>query len=154
MRDKIHPKWYPDAKVVCAACKNTWTVGATRPNLSVDVCSNCHPFYTGEQRIVDTEGRVDRFMKRLEVRTTFTAEQEVKTIAEADLALSELGLGKQYTELLAANNMATAKQFVAKLTEIGDEGILEIRGVGRKLLTDVKKKLRARGFDVPVSKQD
>jgi len=50
------------------ACGKTWTVGAAIPELRTDVCSNCHPFFTGEQRIVDTEGQVDRFIKRLEKR--------------------------------------------------------------------------------------
>ena len=76
MKEKIHPKYYPEARVICA-CGNTWTTGATVPELKVDVCSACHPFYTGEQRIVDTAGQVDRFMKRLE-RTADTIEQ-VKT---------------------------------------------------------------------------
>jgi large subunit ribosomal protein L31 len=73
MKDKIHPKYYPDARVICA-CGATWTTGATVPELRVDVCSSCHPFYTGEQRIVDTAGQVDRFMRRLE-RTADTIEQ-------------------------------------------------------------------------------
>ncbi|MCW5852861.1 MAG: 50S ribosomal protein L31 [Anaerolineae bacterium] len=63
----IHPKWYPNATVVCS-CGNTFTVGSTQPSIRTDVCANCHPFYTGEQRIVDTAGRVDRFMMRLERR--------------------------------------------------------------------------------------
>lgn len=65
MRDKIHPKWYPNAQVICA-CGNTWTVGATVEQIRTDVCSRCHPFFTGEQRIVDTEGQVERFVRRLE----------------------------------------------------------------------------------------
>ncbi len=64
MKPEIHPKYYPNARVVCA-CGHTWTTGATQPEIRVDVCSNCHPFYTGEQRIVDTAGRVDRFRMRL-----------------------------------------------------------------------------------------
>jgi large subunit ribosomal protein L31 len=67
MREGIHPKWYPEARVMCA-CGHTWTVGAAVAELRTDVCSNCHPFFTGEQRIVDTEGQVDRFIKRLEKR--------------------------------------------------------------------------------------
>jgi large subunit ribosomal protein L31 len=70
---KIHPKYYPQAKIICA-CGNTWTTGATVPEIKLDVCSACHPFFTGEQRIVDTAGQVDRFMKRLE-RTADTSEQ-------------------------------------------------------------------------------
>ena len=64
MKPDIHPKYYPEARVVCA-CGKTWTTGATQPEIHVDVCFNCHPFYTGEQRIVDTAGRVDRFRMRL-----------------------------------------------------------------------------------------
>jgi large subunit ribosomal protein L31 len=64
MKPDIHPKYYPNARVVCA-CGHTWTTGATQPELRLDICSNCHPFYTGEQRIVDTAGRVDRFRMRL-----------------------------------------------------------------------------------------
>jgi len=60
----IHPKYYPEAKVICA-CGNTWTTGSTVPEIHTDVCSVCHPFFTGEQRIVDTAGQVDRFRRRL-----------------------------------------------------------------------------------------
>ena len=64
MKPDIHPKYYPNARVVCA-CGHMWTTGATLPEIHLDLCSNCHPFYTGEQRIVDTAGRVDRFKMRL-----------------------------------------------------------------------------------------
>lgn len=151
MREKIHPTWYPEATVTCAACGRTWTVGSTRPTLHVDVCSNCHPFYTGEQRIVDTEGRVDRFMKRLEVRTTIAADQATKAVGSPDFLLSELGVGRQYIELLAQNGISTAGQFIDKLQQDGDESIVDIRGIGRKVLTDIKKKLRARGYELPVA---
>jgi len=63
MRDKIHPKYYIDAKVTCS-CGNTFTTGSTRKELKVELCSKCHPFFTGEQRIVDTAGRVERFKRR------------------------------------------------------------------------------------------
>ncbi|HEX9056220.1 MAG TPA: 50S ribosomal protein L31 [Ktedonobacterales bacterium] len=62
MQTNIHPKYY-DATVTCA-CGNTFTVGSTKPTLRVDVCSKCHPFYTGQQRMLDTTGRVERFRKR------------------------------------------------------------------------------------------
>ena len=65
MKDNIHPEWYPEARVVCS-CGNTFTVGATVPEITTEVCSSCHPFFTGEQRIVDTAGQVERFMRRLE----------------------------------------------------------------------------------------
>ena len=60
MKAKIHPKWYDNAKVICA-CGNTFTIGATVPELRVEVCDKCHPFYTGQMKFVDTAGRVDSF---------------------------------------------------------------------------------------------
>jgi large subunit ribosomal protein L31 len=65
MKTGIHPDYYEEAVVRCA-CGNTWTTGSTVEEIRTDVCSACHPFFTGEQRIVDTEGRVDRFYRRLE----------------------------------------------------------------------------------------
>ncbi|HIC88454.1 MAG TPA: 50S ribosomal protein L31 [Anaerolineae bacterium] len=73
----MHPKWYPEAQVICA-CGNTWTTGATVPVIRTDVCSACHPFFTGEQRIVDTAGQVDRFMKRLEQKQKIAAQQRIQ----------------------------------------------------------------------------
>jgi len=63
VKAKIHPEYFPEAQVICS-CGNTFTVGATKPVLRVEVCSACHPFFTGEQRIVDTEGRVERLKRR------------------------------------------------------------------------------------------
>ncbi|HWE62705.1 MAG TPA: 50S ribosomal protein L31 [Chloroflexota bacterium] len=63
MREGIHPTYYHDAQVICA-CGNTFTTGSTRREVHVDVCSQCHPFYTGQQRIVDRGGQVERFMRR------------------------------------------------------------------------------------------
>ncbi len=63
MKEKIHPKYYPDAKVTCS-CGNTFTTGSTRQTLRVELCNKCHPFFTGEQKIIDTAGRVERFKKR------------------------------------------------------------------------------------------
>lgn len=63
MRDKIHPKYYPEAKISCA-CGNTFVTGSTKPLIKVEVCSRCHPFFTGERRLTDTAGRVERFKRR------------------------------------------------------------------------------------------
>ena len=63
MKPKIHPEYYDNAKVTCL-CGNTFITGSTKPELRVEVCSKCHPFYTGKQRIVDTLGRVERFKDR------------------------------------------------------------------------------------------
>ena len=62
MKKDIHPTYHADAKVVCA-CGNKFTVGSTVKEIHVEICSNCHPFYTGKERLVDTAGRVDRFKK-------------------------------------------------------------------------------------------
>jgi len=75
MKENIHPKYYTEAKVSCA-CGNTWVTGATQEEIRTDVCSACHPFYTGEQRIVDTAGQVERFMRRLEKRVELADQEE------------------------------------------------------------------------------
>ncbi len=67
MKKEIHPTFYNNANVVCS-CGNTFTTGATKANLRVEVCSRCHPYFTGEQRIVDTEGRVERFRRRFGIK--------------------------------------------------------------------------------------
>lgn len=76
----IHPKWYPDAKVICNG-EVVMTIGSTRPEIHVDIWSGNHPFYTGTQRIVDTEGRVERFMRKYAAPAT-----EIKSAAEAGAA--------------------------------------------------------------------
>jgi large subunit ribosomal protein L31 len=63
MKDKIHPKFYSDAKVVCS-CGNTFTTGSTKKELRVELCAKCHPFFTGERKMIDTAGRVERFKQR------------------------------------------------------------------------------------------
>ncbi len=74
MKPGIHPTWYPDAAITCA-CGNTWTTGSTRKEIHTDVCNKCHPFFTGEQRIVDTAGQVERFMKRITAKEQIAAAQ-------------------------------------------------------------------------------
>lgn len=64
MKSEVHPK-YGKCIVKCA-CGETFETGSTRENLSVDICSKCHPFYTGRQKLVDTGGRVDKFKKRMQ----------------------------------------------------------------------------------------
>ncbi|HUV44304.1 MAG TPA: 50S ribosomal protein L31 [Dehalococcoidales bacterium] len=63
MKEKIHPTYYPDAKATCS-CGNAFTLGSTKKEIKVELCSKCHPFFTGEQRVVDTAGRVERFRRR------------------------------------------------------------------------------------------
>ena len=67
MKDKIHPEYYTDAQVICT-CGNTFTVGSTKKVLKVELCSQCHPFFTGERRVIDTGGRVERFKRRYKLK--------------------------------------------------------------------------------------
>lgn len=87
MKEKIHPKYYEDARVICA-CGNTFTTGATRKELRVEICSKCHPFYTGEKRMMDAAGRVERFRKRYALSAKAAEDKKTraakaKKIAEA-----------------------------------------------------------------------
>jgi large subunit ribosomal protein L31 len=66
MKDKIHPKYYEDAEVICS-CGNTFETGSTRKQLKVELCSKCHPFFSGERRVIDTAGRVERFKRRYKI---------------------------------------------------------------------------------------
>jgi large subunit ribosomal protein L31 len=68
MKEKIHPQYFPQAKVVCS-CGNIFTTGSTKKEIHVELCNKCHPFYTGAQRMVDTAGRVERFRRRYEKQT-------------------------------------------------------------------------------------
>ena len=66
MKEKIHPTYYKDAKVICA-CGNSFTAGATKKEMKVEVCSQCHPFFTGERKMMDITGRVERFKRRFKL---------------------------------------------------------------------------------------
>ena len=155
MKEEIHPKWFPEATVLCA-CGNSWTVGATVPEIRTDVCSACHPFYTGEQRIVDTEGQVDRFMKRLRVRDQIISEAETREEERTspDLPIVDLGLDKRYTNIYIDNGIEVVGDFIARIEEGGDNAILDISGIGRKVLADTKKALRTRGYELPEAEAD
>ncbi|MFH0712312.1 MAG: 50S ribosomal protein L31 [Candidatus Jorgensenbacteria bacterium] len=71
MKQDIHPQYYPEAKAVCG-CGNKVTVGASVPEIQVEICSKCHPFYTGSQELIDTTGRVERFKARRAKASTHT----------------------------------------------------------------------------------
>jgi large subunit ribosomal protein L31 len=64
MKAKLHPKWYAEAKVTCA-CGNSFVTGATVPELQVEICYACHPFYTGQMKYIDTAGRVEAFKSKM-----------------------------------------------------------------------------------------
>jgi large subunit ribosomal protein L31 len=107
MKANIHPTYYPNARVICS-CGATWTTGSTVPEIRTDVCSTCHPFYTGEQRIVDTAGQVERFMKRLERRQSENARRELELRArrEADEAARKARARGDDPDAAAAEVMA------------------------------------------------
>jgi large subunit ribosomal protein L31 len=81
MKKDIHPKYYSEAKIICA-CGNIITTGSTKPEIKVEVCSACHPFYTGKKRLVDTAGQLDRFKKRFEKSSKMKAEIEKKKVKD------------------------------------------------------------------------
>ncbi len=78
MKTKGHPKWYPEAKVSCA-CGAQFTTGSTIPTIAVEICSACHPLYTGQQKFVDTAGRVDKFNQRVAMADKKKAEAKART---------------------------------------------------------------------------
>lgn len=147
MKADIHPKYYPAAKVICS-CGNTWTTGSTQEVIHTDVCYNCHPFYTGEQRIVDTEGQVDRFYKKLEARNQYQAAAEAREAARSstDQPISVLELGERAEIALSTAGLITVTQVLEKLSSGGDDAFLALDGFGRKSLIDLKKRLRAQGY--------
>ena len=148
MKEAIHPAWH-EAQVRCISCGTTWTTGATVESLTVEICSNCHPFYTGEQRIVDTEGRVDKFMKRLQHRDEIRSAQELldEQRAPLDLPIAELDLSTRYANILEENGISVVSDVLDRLGNEDDENsILAIQGIGRKVLSDLKKMLRAQGY--------
>ena len=151
MKQGIHPKYYTDAKVSCASCGNTWTTGSTQKEIRVEICSKCHPFFSGESaRMIDIEGQVDRFYKKLQVRQNFVEEKKARSEAKVSpkRPIAELELGVRATAALDRAGIKEVGQFLAKLGE-GEAVVLAIEGFGRKSLIDIKKKLRALGYELP-----
>lgn len=77
MKKNIHPTYYPKAKIKCA-CGRSSEVGGTKPEIDVEICSKCHPFYTGKEKLIDTAGRVGRFKKMMEKKETIKKARENK----------------------------------------------------------------------------
>ena len=151
MKADIHPTFYPDAKVTCASCGRAWTTGSTKKEFRVDICGECHPFFTGEaSRLLDIEGQVDRFYKKLSVRQTYVEQQKVKEELKGspDRLIEDLGLAARATEALKTAGILNVGQFLEKLGA-GNEAVLGIAGFGQASLTAAKKKLRALGYELP-----
>lgn len=143
MRKGIHPEWYPEAKVICNG-EVVMVVGATKPELHVEIYSGNHPFYTGQQRLVDTEGQVERFMRRLQRREEIITEVEEQAEAESPLTLpiGEVDLGTRAEKALVADGIETVGDLFDRYQE-GEDALLAITGVGQKALIDIKKYLRS-----------
>lgn len=154
MKKGIHPTYYPDAKVICA-CGNTWTTGSTKKEIRTEVCSKCHPFFTGQQaRIIDIEGQVDRFYKKLQARQEFLDQKKTREAERVSpqRPVSELNLGTRPTDALIKAGLATIGQVIERLAG-GDDKLLEVEGFGRKSLIDAKKRMRQLGYELPASEE-
>ena len=110
MKTDIHPEYHAETQVTCA-CGQTWTTGSTSAELRVALCSNCHPFYTGEQRIVDTEGRVERLMRRFNLGSV----EEAAKLAEETAARSAAAEAEAEAALEAEREEARAATQAAML---------------------------------------
>ena len=144
MRENIHPKYYPNAQVICS-CGNTWTTGSTREVIRTDVCSNCHPFFTGEQRIVDSAGQVDRFMKRLD-RYSEHQTEAARRQEEAQQKLSQRFLKQKLVALELSDRIYQILQnadvvTVGDLIKLNKDKLLALEGFGPKALEEVEAKL-------------
>lgn len=147
MKAGIHPQYYPNATVICS-CGNTWTTGSTRPEIRTDVCSACHPFFTGEQRIVDTAGQVDRFMKRLDRYGEHQAEaarrqEQLQKKAERRFLRQQLGaldLNSRLAQVLDEANIVTIGDLIQKLDRDKD-GLLALEGFDAEAMKEVETKL-------------
>lgn len=150
MKNGIHPTYYPDAQVICA-CGNTWTTGSTQKVIHTEVCSKCHPFFTGQQqRLIDIEGQVDRFYRKLQARQSYIDDKKAREEERVSPArpLADLNIGKRTIDVLTKAGITTAGQVLEKLAG-GEDGLLSIEGLGRKSLIDIKKQLRQLGYEVP-----
>lgn len=116
MKKGIHPKYYPNAKVICS-CGNTWTTGSTKPEIRTDLCNVCHPFFTGEQRIVDTAGQVDRFVKRLEAKAEFDAAAQER----AEAAIREKEERKRRRRMIFAGTESETPEGESAGAQPGEE---------------------------------
>lgn len=152
MKKNTHPTYYYDAKVTCA-CGNTWTTGSIKKEIRTEVCSKCHPFFTGQQqRLLDMEGQVDRFYRRLQARQDFLAEKQTREESKdvTNTKLADL-------ELSAASVKAWAKVGFEKAADVlnalknGDQAVLDLDGIGQSRLIEIKKAMRSKGIEVPGS---
>lgn len=143
MKEETHPEWYPEAEVVHDG-EVVMTVGSTQPRLVVDVWSGTHPFYTGKNVILDTEGQVERFMRRLETQQEMAAAKEKEAPVKKDPRTMEIGivgLDKRAENALVEAGFSTVGDLLAAVEEDEDK-ILAVQGVGQTALINIRKHLR------------
>ena len=99
MKSDIHPQWYPQAKVSCQ-CGNSFTVGASKPEIKTDICAKCHPFFTGEMKFVDSLGRVERFQAKQKVGAQMAATVADKKKKKKDKEEAARNAPKSLKEML------------------------------------------------------
>lgn len=112
MKKGIHPNWHHDCVVTCG-CGNTFVTGSSSPTLKVDICSACHPFFTGEMRFVDRQGRVDRFVQKMKMAQQLQATTKTKKTAKKQAE----GDPKSYQEILREQQSELRKQEKAAATK-------------------------------------
>jgi large subunit ribosomal protein L31 len=102
MKANVHPQWYPEAKVTCS-CGHTFTVGSTQPEIKVQICSKCHPFFTGEMKYVDEAGRVEKFQAKTEKMAgkEFVKKKERKRLKRLQEKKAEEARPKSLKEMLS-----------------------------------------------------
>ena len=142
MKAAIHPTYYSDAQVTCS-CGASWTTGSTSKVIRTDVCSNCHPFFTGEQRIIDTAGQVDRFMKRLGEFSKHQTEAE-KRQAQLQVKMEQRFVKQQLAALDLGDEVTQV---------LHDATIMNIGDLEQKVQKDQASLLALKGFNSEVVQQ-
>lgn len=123
MKANIHPTWYNDAKVTCA-CGNTFTIGATQEVIEVEVCSACHPFYTGQMKFVDTAGRVDAFKAKLQGAQKKVLSKKEKRKLKKEKRIRD--------ELSRPDSLADIRKAAKKKGVIDDKSIIDPKKSAKK----------------------
>lgn len=125
MKSNIHPNWNHQALVTCS-CGSTFTTGSMQDTLNVDICSKCHPFFTGEMKFVDRQGRVDKFMQKMQAAQVKQQElkskkkKAAKADAKSHLTYKQL-LQQQQTAISAVKKATATKMEEAKTEEVKSE---------------------------------
>jgi large subunit ribosomal protein L31 len=148
MKKDTHPQWHTDAKVIYNG-EVIMTVGATQPEIIVDIWSGVHPFFTGQQRLVDTEGQVDRFMRRLrrreEIATTIELEEQEQS-SPLKLDIGAFSAGTRAENAMREADVTTVGDVFELYQEGGDDALLALPGIGQTALIAIKRFLRAEGL--------